>query len=132
MGPDGWFATGDIGRVDADGFLFVVDRVKDVFKYDNWLVAPSEIENVLGAHPAVADCAVLDRPDDLHGAVAHAFAAVRGSVTEAELITYVNARLPYYEHLHGVSFVPEIPRSATGKVPRRELRARLADRADTA
>ncbi|MGV9933675.1 class I adenylate-forming enzyme family protein [Streptomyces olivaceoviridis] len=132
MGPDGWFATGDIGRVDADGFLFVVDRVKDVFKYDNWLVAPSEIENVLGAHPAVADCAVLDRPDDLHGAVAHAFAAVRGSVTEAELIAYVNARLPYYEHLHGVSFVPEIPRSATGKVPRRELRARLAHRADTA
>lgn len=127
IGPDGWFATGDVGRVDEDGFLFVVDRIKDVFKHDNWLVAPSDIENVLHAHPAVADCVVLDRPDELHGAVAHAFVVVRTPIEETVLTAYVNARLPYYEHLHGVSFVPEIPRSATGKVPRHELRARLTD-----
>lgn len=127
IGPDGWFATGDVGRVDEDGFLFVVDRVKDVFKHDNWLVAPSDIENALKTHPAVADCAVLDRPDELHGAVAHAFVVARTQIEGTALTAYVNAQLPYYEHLHGVSFVPEIPRSATGKVPRHELRARLTD-----
>ncbi|MFE7429451.1 class I adenylate-forming enzyme family protein [Streptomyces sp. NPDC057545] len=131
ISPDGWFATGDVGYVDEEGFLFVVDRIKDVFKCDNWLVAPSGIEQVLAGHPAVRDCVVLDRPDAFHGAVGHALVVADGDVEPAELTAFVNARVPSYEHLHGVDLIAEIPRSPTGKVPRRELRAWLLARLKT-
>jgi long-chain acyl-CoA synthetase len=126
---DGWFATGDIGRVDPDGYLFLVDRIKDVFKRDNWLVAPTEVERVLRQHPAVVDCVVFDYPDEFSGAVAYGLAVVRGGAARpAELMDYVNAQLPYYEHLAQVELVDDIPRSATGKVQRRELRDQTLER----
>ncbi|MEU8779223.1 class I adenylate-forming enzyme family protein [Streptomyces sp. NPDC048606] len=121
--PDGWFSTGDIGYTDPDGSLFVVDRIKDVFKCDNWLVSPTEIERVLLRHPAVADCVVVDAPHESRGAVAHALVvATDPDHPVADLIEHVNSRLPYYEHLHHVSLVEDIARSATGKVQRRALR----------
>lgn len=120
---DGWFSTGDIGYTDTDGSLFVVDRIKDVFKCDNWLVSPTEIERVLLRHPAVADCVVVDVPHEPRGAVAHALVVPSGSDCRPQaLIDHVNALLPYYEHLHHVTLVDGITRSATGKVQRRELR----------
>lgn len=126
---DGWFATGDIGRCDPDGYLFLVDRLKDVFKRDNWLVAPTTIERELRRHPAVTDCVVFDYPDTFSGAVAYGLAVVRDDATRpADLMAYVNDRLPYYEHLAQVELVDEIPRSATGKVRRRELRDQTLDR----
>ncbi|MFE4519373.1 class I adenylate-forming enzyme family protein [Kitasatospora sp. NPDC056783] len=123
---DGWFRTGDVGRIDGSGRLFVVDRIKDVFKCDNWLVSPTEIERVLMRHPAVADCVVFDRPDELSGAVAVALVVPRGDgVDPAALTGFANTRLPYYEHLAELRLVDGIPRSATGKVQRRELRDRM-------
>lgn len=121
--PGGWLATGDIGRMSEDGRLFLVDRIKDVFKCDNWLVAPSEIEHLLRRHPGVADCAIVDYPDELSGAVAYGFVVPRSArVRPRELAEFVSARLPYYQHLRHLRLVESIPRSATGKIQRRELR----------
>ncbi|MFI8931151.1 AMP-binding protein [Streptomyces sp. NPDC053474] len=125
---DGWFATGDIGVQDDDGCLYVVDRIKDVFKRDNWLVSPTEIERALLRHPAVADCAVVDRPHAFSGAVAQGFVVFApGSegTDPAVVAAEVNARLPYYEHLEHIEPLDHVPRSPTGKVLRQELRARL-------
>ncbi|RMI43209.1 acyl--CoA ligase [Actinomadura harenae] len=126
---DGWFATGDVGHLAQDGRLTLVDRIKDVFKHDNWLVAPSEIERVLRRHPDVADCLVVDYPDDLSGAVPYGLVVPEGEDPDpAELAAYVAARLPYYQHLHHLRFVADIPRSATGKPQRRELRDQARSR----
>jgi long-chain acyl-CoA synthetase len=122
----GWFRTGDVGRIDDEGRLYVVDRIKDVFKCDNWLVSPTEIERVLMRHPAVADCVVFDYPDELSGAVAYGLVVPMGDdVDPVTLAEFTNAQLPYYEHLRHVRLVADIPRSATGKVQRRELRGKV-------
>ncbi|WP_336159386.1 class I adenylate-forming enzyme family protein [Amycolatopsis sp. VC5-11] len=121
--PGGWFATGDVGLLDADGHLFVTDRIKDVFKTDNWLVCPSQIERVLLRHPAVSDCVVFDYPDAVSGAVAYAQVVLAQDASPEEIAASVNEQLPYYEHLKHVSAVDEIPRSPTGKVRRADLRA---------
>ncbi len=128
--PDGWFATGDIGQLDEDGCLFVVDRIKDVFKCDNWLVSPTEIERVLLRHPSVADCAVVDVPDPFSGAVAYGLVVPRDEHARPEdMAAFVSESLPYYAHLRRVEFVESIPRTVNGgKVLRRELRAQVRDR----
>ena len=125
---DGWFSTGDVGYLDDEGFLFWVDRIKDTFKCDNWLVSPTEIERVLLKHPAVTDCVVFDLPDEFRGAVACAM-VVTGA-DPAEIAKTVNRGLPYYEQLSRIEVVDAIPRSPTGKVERRRLRDRLLGRAD--
>lgn len=120
---EGWFSTGDIGWTDKDGSLYVVDRIKDAFKCDNWLVSPTEIERVLLRHPAVADCVVVDVPHELSGAVAHALVVPAGpDCRPQDVMDFVNAKVPYYEQLHQVALVDRIARSATGKVQRRDLR----------
>jgi long-chain acyl-CoA synthetase len=127
---EGWFSTGDVGRVDEEGYLFVIERIKDTFKCDNWLVSPSEIERVLFRHDAVSDCVVVDVPDPVSGAVAHALVVPRTvGAKPAELAEFVNAKLPYYEHVRQVHLVESIPRSGTGKVQRRDLREELLRRA---
>lgn len=127
--PDGWFATGDIGYLDADDHLFVVDRIKDVFKCDNWLVSPTQIERVLLRSPEIAECAVVDYPDQVHGAVACAVILPRreASRTGVDLANAANATLPYYEQLRYLAPMDHIPRSATGKIDRRQLRALVHD-----
>ncbi|MFI9228000.1 AMP-binding protein [Streptomyces rimosus] len=121
--PDGWFSTGDIGETDAEGRLFVVDRVKDVFKCDNWLVSPLEIENVLARCPGVTDCAVFDHPDELSGAVAHALVVLADEAADRDaVVRFVNDQLPYYQHIKYLDVVRHIPRSPTGKIQRRDLR----------
>ncbi|MET8155763.1 AMP-binding protein [Sphaerisporangium sp. NPDC005289] len=128
LDQEGWFSTGDIGRMDPEGRLFVVDRLKDVFKCDNFLVSPTEIERVLARHPAVADCVVLDRPDEFSGAVACALVVSCVPGTDpAELARFVDDQVPYYQRLRHVELVETIPRSQNGKIQRRELRARLLD-----
>ncbi|MEU9168843.1 class I adenylate-forming enzyme family protein [Streptomyces sp. NPDC048420] len=131
VAPDGWFSTGDVGRIDPDGRLFLVDRLKDVFKYHNWLVSPSETERVLRQHPLVADCVVFDHPEGDAGAVAHALLVLRsgadaGGSVDAEALTEVcrvaNSRLPYFQQVRYAEVVSSIPRSPNGKVRRRELR----------
>ncbi|MHB9848705.1 class I adenylate-forming enzyme family protein [Streptomyces krungchingensis] len=125
LDAEGWFATGDVGEVDEDDCLFVVDRLKDVFKCDNWLVSPQEIEQVLLAHPAVADCAVVDHPDEFSGAVAVALVVTRrpeGPEALDAIAADVNSGLPYYQHIRHIRAVPDIARSGGGKVRRQDLR----------
>ncbi|MDJ1136894.1 class I adenylate-forming enzyme family protein [Streptomyces iconiensis] len=127
---DGWFSTGDVGHVDRDGDLFLLDRTKDVFKYDNWLVAPGEIERALAGHPDVGDCAVVDHPDRRHGAVAHALVVPRtdrASERLAAAVRSVNRRLPPYQQVRRVIGIDAIPRSPNGKIERRRLRQHLRD-----
>lgn len=130
---DGWLSTGDIGQVGADGRLVLLDRLKDVFKRDNWLVSPTAVERVLEGHPSVRECVVVDHPDPLCGAVATAFvvltaqaAADRDTAVKA-VASQVNTTMPYYQHLEHLEVVESIPRSPNGKIPRRELRARMAE-----
>jgi long-chain acyl-CoA synthetase len=122
---EGWLSTGDVGYVDADGWLYLVDRLKDVFKCDNELVAPSELEQVLGRHPQVADCAVVDRPDPLHGAVPHALVVLRdGPASLADVVAAANEHLAAAQRIRTATPVDAIPRTPVGKIARRELRAR--------
>jgi long-chain acyl-CoA synthetase len=125
---EGWLSTGDVGQIDATGRLTLVDRIKDVFKRDNWLVSPTSVERSLQRHPAVRDCVVVDHPDPLHGAVATAFVVrAEGDDTPlASIAAEVNASMPYYQGVEHIEVVESIPRSPNGKVPRTELRARMA------
>jgi long-chain acyl-CoA synthetase len=126
---DGWLTTGDVGYIDRSGRLVLVDRLKDVFKHDNFMVSPAEIESVLAGHPAVADCAVVDRPDEVHGAVAYAYIALRdghqGPGQLDEIIAWVNDQLPYFKHIGDGETVQSVPRSPNGKIARREIRSAL-------
>ncbi|MGH3772063.1 MAG: AMP-binding protein [Pseudonocardiaceae bacterium] len=108
---------------------FLVDRLKDVFKCDNELVAPTEIERVLQRHPEVADCVVVDYPDEFSGAVAYALVVPRdGTADPAEIVEFVNNQVPYYQRLRHVELRERIPRSPDGKIPRRELREQVRAR----
>jgi long-chain acyl-CoA synthetase len=121
----GWLSTGDVGRLDADGFLYLVDRLRDVFKVDNFLVSPTELEGVVRQHPSVADCVVVDQPDPVHGALACALLVLRDNGVPDAVTEFVNDRVPYYMRLRQVRVVDSIPRSRNGKVQRRDLRAQL-------
>lgn len=124
---DGWLHTGDVGRVDADGWLFVVDRVKELIKYKGFQVAPAELEALLLTHPGIADAAVIGFYDDDGNEVPHAH-VVRQPTTpdlsEGEVAMYVAERVAPYKRVRRVTFVDAVPRAASGKILRRELRER--------
>jgi acyl-CoA synthetase (AMP-forming)/AMP-acid ligase II len=119
---DGWLHTGDLVRIDAEGWIVVVDRLKELIKYKGFQVAPAELEAVLGAHPAVADVAVVGRADEEAGEIPVAHVVRRGEVEAGELIAFVAARVSPQHRVRAVEFVDEIPRSPAGKILRRELR----------
>ncbi|MGV9286633.1 4-coumarate--CoA ligase family protein [Streptomyces sp. NPDC003719] len=124
--PDGWLHTGDVGHVDADGWLFVVDRVKELIKYKGFQVAPAELEALLLTHPGIADAAVVGAHDD-GNEVPHAHVVRRapaGGPTEGEVMMYVAERVAPYKRVRRVTFVDAVPRAASGKILRRELRGR--------
>ena len=123
---DGWLRTGDVGRADADGYLYVVDRVKELIKYKGQQVAPAELEAVVQAHPAVADAAVIPSPDAEAGEVPKAFVVVRpgAAVTAGEIIEHVAARVAPHKKVRRVEFIDAIPKVPSGKILRRELVAR--------
>ncbi|MFD8492866.1 AMP-binding protein [Amycolatopsis sp. NPDC059657] len=123
--PDGWLSTGDVGRIDADGRLFLVDRLKDVFKCDNFLIAPSEVEAVLNRHPLIAESVVVDLPDDFSGAVSGALLVLEPGADQAAVLAEVNEQLPYYQRVRDAAGVSSIPRSGNGKIQRRRLRDNL-------
>ncbi|WP_020497313.1 class I adenylate-forming enzyme family protein [Sciscionella marina] len=125
---DGWLRTGDVGYVDADGALYLVDRIKDVFKCDNELVAPAELEGVLAAHPAVAECVVVDIPHQFSGAVPYALVRIDpefDAISPARLTEFANEQLSAYQHIRFLDVVDRIPREANGKISRRAIRERL-------
>jgi acyl-CoA synthetase (AMP-forming)/AMP-acid ligase II len=121
---DDWLRSGDGGRVDADGYLYIEDRVKDLIISGGENIYPAEVERVLVEHPAVADVAVLGIPDRKWGEQVKAVIVVaeKASVTEAELITYTRGQLAGYKCPKSVDFVDALPRNATGKLLKRELR----------
>jgi acyl-CoA synthetase (AMP-forming)/AMP-acid ligase II len=122
---DGWYRTGDVGYLDAQGWLRITDRAREMIKVRGFQVAPAEIEAVLHGHPAVADCAVFGVPDAAHGEAVVAAVTRCGAVEAAELIALVADRLASYKRPAQVVFVPEIPRLPSGKVLRRVLKERL-------
>ncbi|MFI6206365.1 acyl-CoA synthetase [Streptomyces sp. NPDC051041] len=124
---DGWFRSGDLAVRDADGYLTIVDRVKDVIDSGGVLVASRQVEDVLYTHEAVAEAAVIGLPDARWIEAVTAVVVPRGEVTEAELIAHARARLPSFKAPKRVLFVDELPRNASGKILKRRLRDRFAD-----
>ncbi|SHG01703.1 AMP-binding protein [Streptoalloteichus hindustanus] len=124
---DGWLRTGDLGRVDGDGHFFVVDRLKELIKYRGYQVPPAELEAVLLAHPGIADAAVIGVPNGAGDEVPKAF-VVRGEDAGAldadAVIAFVAGRVAPHKKVRAVEFLDAIPKSAAGKILRRELRAR--------
>jgi long-chain acyl-CoA synthetase len=120
---DGWLATGDIARIDQEGYVYIVDRKKEMIKYKGFSVAPAEVEAVLFQHPAVADCAVIGKPDAEAGEIPKALVMLRpGEETTVEaLIEFVEGRVAGYKKVREVEFVASIPKTASGKILRRLL-----------
>jgi acyl-CoA synthetase (AMP-forming)/AMP-acid ligase II len=121
---DGWLHTGDIGYADEDGYFWIVDRVKELIKYNAFQVAPAELEALLVTHPAVADAAVIGVPDEAAGELPKAFVVRRGEVTEDELIAFVAEQVAPYKRIRLVEFIDQVPKSPTGKILRRVLKSR--------
>jgi long-chain acyl-CoA synthetase len=128
---DGWYRTGDVGWLDADGWLRITDRLKEMIKVRGFQVAPAEIEMVLHGHPAVKDCAVFGVPDGINGEAVIAAVATRAPVEAADLAARVDERLASYKHLSRVVFVPDIPRLPSGKVLRRVLKEQYGCTSDS-
>ena len=119
---EGWFRSGDVATVDADGYVAIVDRVKDVIISGGENVYPAEVEDALYAHPAVAECAVIGVPDERWGEVGRAYVVTRAEITADELLAFARGRLAGYKVPQSVRFVAALPRTATGKVLRKILR----------
>jgi acyl-CoA synthetase (AMP-forming)/AMP-acid ligase II len=127
----GWYRTGDIARLTADGYLYILDRARDMVISGGENIYPAEVEAVLARHPAVADVAVIGRPDQRWGEAVHAvviLAAGADDVTGGEIIAWCRDRLAHFKCPATVEFVSSLPRTTTGKVLKRELRARLTTR----
>ena len=124
LDADGWLHTGDIGRVDEDGYFAIVDRLKELIKYKGYQVPPAELEAVLLTHPLVADAAVIGMPHDDVGEVPKAFVVLRGEVAADDLMHYVAERVASYKRVRSVEVVEAIPKSPSGKILRRVLRDR--------
>ncbi|MER5395703.1 4-coumarate--CoA ligase family protein [Streptomyces sp. NPDC002599] len=123
--PDGWLHTGDVGHVDEDGWLFVVDRVKELIKYKGFQVAPAELEALLFTHPGIADAAVIGSYNEDNNEVPHAFVVRQPSAADLsanEIMLYVAERVAPYKRVRIVTFIDAVPRAASGKILRRELR----------
>ena len=120
---DGWLHTGDIARMDSDGYVWIVDRKKELIKYKGFQVPPAELEGLLLEHDGVADCAVIGKSDDESGEIPKAFVVRRdgASVDGAELMRFVAERVATFKQVREVEFVDSIPKNPSGKILRRVL-----------
>jgi long-chain acyl-CoA synthetase len=121
---DGWLYTGDVARMDEDGFFYIVQRKKDMIIVSGFNVYPNEVEDVLFTHPAVLEAAVIGVPDPYRGEAVKAFITLRpgATATADEVIEFCRANLAKYKIPSLIEFMPSLPKSAVGKVLRRELR----------
>lgn len=121
---DGWLHTGDIGVIDTDGHLTIVDRVKELIKVKGFQLAPAELEALLLTHPSIADAAVIGIPDEESGEVPRAFIVVKPNqaLTADEVTEFTRQHVATYKVVHDVVFTESIPKSASGKILRRMLR----------
>ena len=122
--PDGWLLTGDVGFIDEDGFLTLVDRSKDMLVSGGENVYPAEIENALYQHEAVAECAVFGIPHERWGEVpaAHVVLSPGASVSEQELIDFCARRIARFKRPRIIKFVESLPKTPVGKIRKNELR----------
>jgi acyl-CoA synthetase (AMP-forming)/AMP-acid ligase II len=122
----GWFRSGDVGRWDEDGYLYIVDRKKDMILTGGENVYPREVEEVLYQHPAVVEAAVVGAPDPKWGEKVVAVVCLRSDASGEELIAFCRERIASYKKPRHVVFIDALPKNASGKVLKRELRDRLA------
>lgn len=123
---DGWFHSGDLAVQDGDGFFTVVDRVKDVINSGGVLVASRQVEDALYTHEAVAEVAVIGLPDERWIEAVTAVVVARGEISGDELVAHAREKLAHFKAPKRVLFVDELPRNASGKILKRELRDRFA------
>jgi len=121
--PDGWLHSGDLGTMDNDGCVFIVDRKKDMILTGGYNVYPAEIERVLAEHPDVALAAVGKQPDEMKGEIAKAYVVLKEgmTVTEQNMIDFCRKSLAAYKCPRKIQFVDDVPKTSTGKIMRREL-----------
>ncbi|MCX7382004.1 MAG: acyl-CoA synthetase [Alphaproteobacteria bacterium] len=129
---DGWFRTGDLGHMDAEGFLYITGRASDMYISGGSNIYPREIEEKALDHPAIAEIAVLGMADPTWGEVGVAVCVARGAITEADLIAFLAERIARYKLPRRVVFWDELPKSAYGKVPKKLIREELVARGDWA
>jgi len=127
--PDGWVRSGDLGHVDSDGYLYLTDRLKELIKVKGFQVAPAELEALLCTHPQVADAGVIGRPDERAGELPIGYVVARGVLDVQALKSWVAQRVPEYKQLADVVLCDAIPKTPSGKILRRALRAQDASRA---
>jgi long-chain acyl-CoA synthetase len=120
---DRWLHTGDLGRLDEDGYLYIVDRAKDLIIRGGFNVFPRDVEEALLEHPEVASAAVVGRPDEAHGEEVVAF--VTGDVAPDELVAFAKRRIGGYKYPREVHVVDALPLTPIGKIDRKALRARV-------
>jgi long-chain acyl-CoA synthetase len=125
--PDGRLRTGDLGYMTEEGWYFVVDRLKDMIIASGYKVWPRDVEDALLQHPAVIEAAVIGVPDEYRGETVKAFVILAPGETleERELITFAKNRMSAYKYPREIEFVDELPKTASGKILRRELRERV-------
>lgn len=123
LDSEGWLKTGDLCYFDEDGFLFVVDRLKELIKYKAYQVPPAELEHILQSHTEIADAAVIPFPDEVAGQIPMAFIVRQpgSSLREEQVMDFVAKQVAPYKKIRRVAFVSSIPKSAAGKILRREL-----------
>jgi acyl-CoA synthetase (AMP-forming)/AMP-acid ligase II len=128
---DGWLHTGDIGLVDDEGYLTVVDRLKELIKVKGYQVAPAELESLLLEHPQIADVAVIPVADEEAGEVPKACVVVKDPLTAGDVMDFIAPRVAHYKRIRHVEFIESIPKSPSGKILRRLLVERERTRAGT-
>lgn len=121
---NGWLYTGDVGKMDKEGYFYITDRKKDLIKYKGYSVYPRELEDILYEHPAVKLCGVIGKPKPVVGEIPKAFIVLKegAQATEEEIIKFVRERVAAYKAIREVEFRKELPLSLVGKVLRRKLR----------
>ena len=125
---NGWLHTGDLGYLDEEGYVFLVDRKNDMIISGGSNVYPREVEDALNDHPAVKEAAVVGIPDDTWGEIVHGVVAVRFDVSEQELLEFVADRVPKYKRPRSIAIWPVLPKSPAAKILRREVRDKERER----